>query len=87
MHGETYLRVPPLMVVEILSPSEDASEKVDIYLAAQVNVVWVVDPARRMVTVFAGPGKRSCQAHDVISLFYPLQGSVRVDDFFAGTLL
>ena len=79
----TYLSTPPVLAVEVLSPSEDVSEKVDIYLTAQVDEVWMVDPAKGMVTVFAGLEKRSYQAPDAISLPYPLRGSVKVDDFFA----
>ncbi len=82
----TYLSTPALLVVEVLSPSEDVSEKVEIYLTARIDAIWVVDPAKRLVTVFVGHEKRSYQASDAISLPYQLWGSVKVDDFFAGTL-
>jgi Uma2 family endonuclease len=44
----------PTLAVEILSPRdtiEDVNEKVDADLAAQVPIVWIIDPHRRTVTV------------------------------------
>lgn len=44
----------PDLVVEVLSPSErmvDVAKKVEIYLATGVQVVWVVDPQRKIVRV------------------------------------
>jgi Uma2 family endonuclease len=46
---------PPVLAVEILSPSdkqEEIDEKLDEYLAAQVAQVWVIDPHDRTVTVY-----------------------------------
>ena len=51
----------PTLVVEILSPSdtmEDINEKIDVYLAARVPIVWIVDPHRQNVTAHQ-PGKRT----------------------------
>jgi Uma2 family endonuclease len=51
----------PTLVVEILSPSdttEDVNKKIDVYLAAKVPIVWIIDPHRQLVTVHQ-PGKRS----------------------------
>lgn len=45
----------PTLVVEILSPNttiEDLNEKIDAYLAANVPVVWIVDPYRRTVVSY-----------------------------------
>jgi Uma2 family endonuclease len=45
----------PVLVVEILSPSdteEEINEKVDDYLAAGVALVWVIDPHDRTVLVY-----------------------------------
>ncbi|MEX0668874.1 MAG: Uma2 family endonuclease [Pirellulales bacterium] len=45
---------PPVLAVEILSPSdklEEITAKVDCYLAAGVPLVWIVDPHFRTVTV------------------------------------
>jgi Uma2 family endonuclease len=84
MQEGKYLNVKPLMAVEVLSPSEDVSEKVNIYLTAQVDAVWVVDPTNRTVLVYASLKKLPCQEHSEISLPSPLQGAVEVDDIFAG---
>lgn len=48
----------PTLAVEILSPGDTiggVNEKIDLYLAAGVPVVWIIDPRRRTVTVHA-PG-------------------------------
>lgn len=53
--GRKYWRMAPDLAVEILSPSNSASEiqeKVLEYLAAGARLVWIVDPARRTVTVY-----------------------------------
>lgn len=52
---EGYLKTPPALVAEVLSPNDRASEvfeKVLEYLGAGVRVVWVVDPHNRVVTVY-----------------------------------
>jgi Uma2 family endonuclease len=49
----------PLLVVEILSPSdtqEQIDEKIDGYLQAGVALVWVIDPHDRTVTIYR-PGQ------------------------------
>lgn len=49
-----FLHMAPDLAVEVLSPSESASdlaEKLADYQAAGTPVVWVIDPARRTVTV------------------------------------
>jgi Uma2 family endonuclease len=51
----TLLDGPPVLAVEILSPSdkqEDIDEKVEEYLAAGVALVWIVNPRFRTVTAF-----------------------------------
>ncbi len=48
---EEIIRTPPLLCIEVLSPDDrmsDTQEKVDDYLKMGVEVVWVVDPRRRM---------------------------------------
>ena len=50
---------PPVLAVEILSPSdkhEDVVEKLQLYLESGVAVVWIVDPDLRHVTVYR-PGQ------------------------------
>ena len=51
-----YLPLAPDLAVEVLSPSETASdlyEKLEDYRAAGAPLVWVVDPAKRRVSVYA----------------------------------
>ena len=46
---------PPVLAVEILSPSdaqEDIDEKVDLYLATGVKIIWVVNPRFRTINVY-----------------------------------
>ena len=50
-----YFEGPPVLAVEILSPSdtlEDIDEKVELYLEMGVAIVWVVHPRFRTVTVY-----------------------------------
>lgn len=45
----------PMLVVEILSPSdvmEDINEKIDLYQGFRVPLVWVIDPHDRTVTIY-----------------------------------
>jgi Uma2 family endonuclease len=79
-----YLKVKPLLAVEILSPGQDISEKLNVYLTARIDAIWVVDPKTRTVAVYGQLEKRTCQAHDEIKLPFPLKGSLKVADFFAG---
>ncbi len=46
---------PPVLAVEVLSPSDqqgDIDDKVQLYLESGVAVVWVINPIFRTVTVF-----------------------------------
>lgn len=50
----------PLLAVEILSPSdthEDVVSKIELYLEAGVEVVWIVDPDLRTVTIYRPDGQ------------------------------
>lgn len=52
---ERFLELAPDLAVEVLSPSNHAremSDKVLEYLAAGTRLVWVVEPRRRIVTVY-----------------------------------
>lgn len=63
--AETVLTSPPLIVVEILSPTDTLSrvaERVEDYLAFGVPHVWVVDPARREAYECAPDGFRRVDA-------------------------
>jgi Uma2 family endonuclease len=53
--GKFYPGAPDL-AVEVLSPSDTASEvleKIDAWLAAGTRMVWVVDPEKQTLTVYA----------------------------------
>lgn len=53
-YGTSFIGGPPILAVEILSPSdriEDIEEKVEDYLAAGVALVWIVNPKFRTVIV------------------------------------
>jgi Uma2 family endonuclease len=50
----TLMGGPPVLAVEILSPSDtqqDIDEKVDAYLDAEVKLVWIIDPHKQTVLV------------------------------------
>jgi Uma2 family endonuclease len=52
--GPGLLKLAPDLAVEILSPSETASEleeKLDDYLVSGTPLIWVVDPVRRTVMI------------------------------------
>ena len=54
----TYLSVAPEIVVEVLSPTDRWSavnDKIEEYFAIGVELIWIIDPRRREVTVFASP--------------------------------
>jgi Uma2 family endonuclease len=84
MQDDAYVNVPPLLAVEILSPNQDASEKVDIYLNARVDVVWVVDPKQRTVIAYWRTLSALLDSTDDVTLPAPLKGALRVEDFFVG---
>lgn len=54
--GRGWVRMAPDFAVEVLSPDETASEtneKLDDYRAAGTPLLWVIDPEKRVVTVYA----------------------------------
>ena len=74
-----YLRLAPDLVVEVVSPSDTASDlqsKVYAWLDAGCRLVWVVYPATRSVTIFRS-------RHDVRALGEEdnLDGSPVFDEF------
>ncbi len=82
-----YLTIPPLVAVEVLSPSDRVNRvaaKVDEYLAFGVKLVWVVDPETKDVAVHR-PGKPMLLLEGDAELLGgdDLPGfSCRVSDFF-----
>jgi Uma2 family endonuclease len=76
-----YLRLAPDLVVEVVSPSDTASElqsKVCTWLDAECRLVWVVHPATRSVTVY-----RSRDDVRVLGEADVLEGSPVFDGFSA----
>ena len=56
---EGFLDVAPDLAVEVISPNDLAykvESKVQEYLDAGVTLVWVIDPATRMVRIYRGDG-------------------------------
>jgi Uma2 family endonuclease len=56
----TFFPGPPDLAVEVLSPDDRASEvlaKVEEYLAAGCQMVWLVDPATRTVATYDAEGR------------------------------
>ena len=46
---------PPLLAVEVMSPSDtvrDIEDKIEVYLDAGVEAVWYLNPFRRTVTIY-----------------------------------
>lgn len=55
-----HCRIAPDLAVEVVSPNDTFSEvqvKVEEYLRAGVRVVWLVDPAARIIEVVRGGGQ------------------------------
>jgi Uma2 family endonuclease len=85
-HG--YSDVPPELCIEVVSPSDtwsELSEKVGEYLAAGVDVVWVVDPQLGQVHVYAkGQPPRILKGQDVLDGGTVLPGfTLALSDLFA----
>ncbi len=58
VRSESYLDVAPELVVEVVSPGntwQELREKTAEYLAAGVERVWIVEPTRQTVLVYAEP--------------------------------
>jgi Uma2 family endonuclease len=54
--SKKFYPAPPDLVVEVLSPSDSAGEvleKIDDWLVAGTRLVWLVDPHRKIVKVYA----------------------------------
>lgn len=61
-----YIRIPPDLAVEVLSPNDLADEaeaKVEEYLDAGVQLVWVVSPKAETVTVYRAD-RSAVKLHD-----------------------
>ena len=83
-----FLRTAPDLAIEVLSPDQPAglfADKVQFYLLYGVRLVWVVDPARETVLVFApGQETRTLAAGSTLDGGEVLPGfHVGVDSIFA----
>ncbi|MFL5341821.1 MAG: Uma2 family endonuclease [Gemmataceae bacterium] len=59
LEPEGHCRVAPNLAVEVISPNDlysEVKEKVDEYLLANVQLVWVIDPPSRSVEVYRADG-------------------------------
>jgi Uma2 family endonuclease len=68
---EGYLETIPGLVVEIRSKGDSAAfvrRKVEHYLKAGVEVVWVVDPTAKTVEVYSAAGVVSYGEADLLTL-------------------
>ncbi len=70
---------PPILAVEILSPSdkaEDIADKIHEYLAAGVPLIWYVDPAVRIVISYRQDGR-----HELFNEHQELTGGDHLPGF------
>ena len=87
--GPGLLRFAPDLAVEVLSPSESASEleeKLADYTVSGTRLIWVVDPARRTVMILnAAQPVRWLQENDVLHGDEVVPGfSCKVAEIFEG---
>jgi Uma2 family endonuclease len=55
-YGKKPRALVPDFVIEIISPNDtlsDVDEKVDAYLSDGVRLIWLIDPQRRKITIYA----------------------------------
>lgn len=60
-HDTVRMKEPPIIAVEIFSPSQgslEIMEKVDAYLEAGVQSVWVVAPPLTSITIYTPDGRK-----------------------------
>lgn len=58
VQSQSYLDVAPELVIEILSPSDSwmmVSQKIEEYFTSDVVQIWIADPKRQQVDVYASP--------------------------------
>ena len=84
----SFPRLAPDLVVEVLSPSDRASEvvaKLEMYQEAGVPLIWLVDPEKTTITVIAsGKSTKVLRAGDTLDGGDVLPGfSVAVGEIFA----
>ena len=84
---DKYVPFAPDLAVEVLSPNDrpaEVREKVDSWLAAGTLVVWVVDPAKRILTLHSrSSADRTLTSEETVDGGEILPGfSCKVGDFF-----
>lgn len=85
--SDDYLDTPPLLVVEVLSPSnrpQQVKQKVEIYLQSGVGAVWIVDLEEEEVALHMSSGHTTykCGPYVTVPLPHPLRGKMLVTDVF-----
>src|SRR5215212_9248605 len=85
---KSFPRLAPDLVVEVLSPSDRASEvvaKLEMYQEAGVPLIWLVDPEKTTITVIAsGKSTKVLQSGDILDGGDVLPGfTVPVAEIFA----
>jgi Uma2 family endonuclease len=85
--GRAFPTMAPDLAVEVLSPSNTASEiarKLAIYRAAGVDLVWVLDPESRSVSIYTPTGAALLTEGDTLDGGDVLPGfAIPVADLFA----
>jgi Uma2 family endonuclease len=74
-HDDIRRNDPPLLVVEIFSPTQGAQEildKVDVYFRNGVKSCWIVSPSFRTITILTPDGKE--QSHTAGTAVDPATG-------------
>jgi Uma2 family endonuclease len=84
---DTWAVTPPRVAVEVLSPNDRAdqvNDKLTDYLANGVELVWLIDPSCRTITVYtANSGPRVFTENDTLTGGDVLPGfRCKVADFF-----
>jgi len=80
---DDYVRLPPVLAVEVLSPANTkpaVEKKVNLYLNNGVQEVWLIHPKQQTV-VRVTAGKRSTVKGQV-SLPAPLTGKITLSEIF-----
>lgn len=57
--SEGYITIPPDLAVEVTSPTDevyDLEEKIEEYLRAGVQLIWVIHPEVRVIEIFRADG-------------------------------
>lgn len=81
---ERILTLPPLLCIEVLSPSDslsDLQERVDDYVAMGVPYIWAVDPTRRRAYLASATGFVQPQGRELTIEGTPIR--ISLDELFA----